>query len=188
MRGLISSGAYHALSPLDTLIVSQLGRFVKGFLEIIFKKVACRKVGSYTASANSSTPSVGFPTPEVFPPLDTNSIPHPSPNCNRQNVQNRDFYFPKLCATFRLTNCWRCDSNAHHPFADSTEDTSHRWENPTRTGGVAHRGTLRNRRTPSAFCTLIVSHFKGFVKRFFTFCESLTRSASTTLSMCALSS
>ena len=43
--------------------------------------------------------------------------------------------------------------NAHHPFADSTEDTSHRWENPTRTGGVAHRGTLRNRRTPSAFCT-----------------------------------
>ena len=63
--------------------------------------------------------------------------------------------------------CWRCDLNAHHPFADSTEDTSHRWENPTRTGGVAHRGTLRNRRTPSAFCTLIVSHSKGFVKRFF---------------------
>ena len=53
--------------------------------------------------------------------------------------------------------CWRCDSNAHHPFADSTEDTSHRWENPTRTGGVAHRGTLRYRSTPSAFCTLIVS-------------------------------
>ena len=63
--------------------------------------------------------------------------------------------------------CWRCDSNAHHPFTDSTEDTSHRWENPTRTGGVAHRGTLRNRSTPSVFCTLIVSHFKGFVKRFF---------------------
>ena len=59
-----------------TLIVSQLGRFVKGFLEIIFKKVACRKVGSYTASANSSTPSVGFPTPEVFPPLDTNILSH----------------------------------------------------------------------------------------------------------------
>ena len=36
--------------------------------------------------------------------------------------------------------CWRCDLNAHHPFADSTEDTSRRWENPTRTGGVAHRG------------------------------------------------
>ena len=25
-----------------------------------------------------------------------------------QIAQNRDFYFPKLCATFRLTNCWRC--------------------------------------------------------------------------------
>ena len=59
--------------------------------------------------------------------------------------------------------------NAHHPFADSTEDTSHRWENPTRTGGVAHRGTLRNRRTPSAFCTLIVSQLGWFVKGFFAF-------------------
>ena len=96
-------------TPLDvSYIVPHIGRFVKGFLEIIFKKVACRKVGSYTASANSSTPSVGFPPPAVFPPLDTNSIPHPSPDCDRQNVQNRDFYFPKLCATFRLTNCWRC--------------------------------------------------------------------------------
>ena len=57
----------------------------------------------------------------------------------------------RFVKTFLKKVCWRCDSNAHHPFADSTEDTSHRWENPTRTGGVAHRGTLRNRRTPSAF-------------------------------------
>ena len=46
---------------------------------------------------------LGFPSP-----LDTNSIPHLSLDYNRQNVQNWDFYFPKLCATFRLTNCWRC--------------------------------------------------------------------------------
>ena len=97
--------------------------------------------------------------------------------------------------------------------ADSTDDTSHRWENSTRTSGVAFWQTPRNRRTPSVFytksyifprrylartsskengwespspsrleviaptfrtffhshlfCTLIVSHFKGFVKRFF---------------------
>ena len=73
----------------------------------------------------------------------------------------------RFVKTFLIFFCWRCDSNAHHPFADSTEDTSHRWENPTRTGGVAYRGTLRNRSTPSVFCTLIVSHFKGFVKRKF---------------------
>ena len=40
-------------------------------------------------------------------PLDTNSIPHPPPDCNRQNAQNRDFYFLDICATFLLTNCWR---------------------------------------------------------------------------------
>ena len=96
-----------SLTALDfSYIVPHIGRFVKGFLKISFKKVACRKVGSYTASANSSTPSVGFPTPEVFPPLDTNSIPHPSPDCNRQNTQNRDFYFLDICVTFLLTNCW----------------------------------------------------------------------------------
>ena len=26
---------------------------------------------------------------------------------NRQNTQNRDFYFLNICATFLLTNCWR---------------------------------------------------------------------------------
>ena len=41
-------------------------------------------------------------------PLDTNSIPHPTPDCNRQDAQNWDFYFFDICATFLLTNCWRC--------------------------------------------------------------------------------
>ena len=72
-----------------------------------------------------------------------------------------------ICQALFYFFCWRCGSNAHHPLADSTEDTSHRWENPTRTGGVAQRGTLRNRRTPSVFCTLIVSQLGRFVKRFF---------------------
>ena len=41
-------------------------------------------------------------------PLTLQIIAHLPTECNRQNTQNRDFYFPKLCATFRLTNCWRC--------------------------------------------------------------------------------
>ena len=107
--GLPCNWGISSVIPLDfSCIVPHIGRFVKGFLKISFKKVACRKVGSYTASANSSTPSVGFPTPEVFPPLDTNNIPHLPTECNRQNAQNRDFYFLDICATFLLTNCWRC--------------------------------------------------------------------------------
>ena len=41
-------------------------------------------------------------------PLTLQIIAHLPTECNRQNTQNRDFYFPKLCATFLLTNCWRC--------------------------------------------------------------------------------
>ena len=50
-----------------------------------------------------------------------------------------------------MVKCWQCGSNAHHPVADSTKDTSHRWENPARTGGVAYLGNLRDQCTPSAF-------------------------------------
>jgi hypothetical protein len=52
------------------------------------------------------------------------------------------------------------------PVADSTDDTSRRWENPTRTGGVAFWRTPRNRSTPSVFCTCIIAHPKPFVNRF----------------------
>lgn len=55
------------------------------------------------------TSPAGFADPFGLPlPLTLQIIPHLPTDCNRQNTQNRDFYFPKLCATFRLTNCWRC--------------------------------------------------------------------------------
>ena len=83
-------------TPLDfSYNVSQLGGFVKGFFTFFFRR---RVLNAHRVTRNFFIPS----------PLDTNSIPHLSTECNRQNTQNRDFYFPKLCATFRLTNCWRC--------------------------------------------------------------------------------
>lgn len=45
-----------------------------------------------------------------------------------------------FCQEVFLVFCWRCDSNAHHPIADSTDDTSHRWENSTRTSRMAFWG------------------------------------------------
>ena len=65
---------------------------------------------------------------------------------------------------FKKNFCWRCGSNAHHPIADSTKDTNHRWENLIRTGGVAYLGILRYQSTPSVFYTLIITYLKGFVK------------------------
>ena len=44
----------------------------------------------------------------ALPLLTLQIIAHPTPDCNRQNAQNRDFYFLDICATFLLTNCWRC--------------------------------------------------------------------------------
>jgi hypothetical protein len=42
-------------------------------------------------------------------PLDCSYIvSHLFPNCNRQNAQIREKYFLDICATFLLTNCWRC--------------------------------------------------------------------------------
>ena len=136
-----------------TLIVSQLGRFVKRFLKFLSKDffysvrpsplVSCgllltsltlyhtsgglsrgllKKIATFFQRAVSYTVwawlrhtdfSVLYPNgagsacPVPYP-LDTNSIPHLSLDCNRQIAQNRDFYFLDICATFLLTNCWRC--------------------------------------------------------------------------------
>ena len=122
-----------------TLIVSQLGRFVKRFLKFLSKDffysvrpsplVSCGLLlTSLTLYHNLGDLSRGFLhffsrtgfEPAIFPhsgrefpislplPLTLQIIAHLPIECNRQNTQNRDFYFPKLCATFRLTNCWRC--------------------------------------------------------------------------------
>ena len=135
-----------------TLIVSQLGEFVKRFLKFLSKDffysvrpsplASCgllltsltlyhilsglsrgllKKIATFFQRAVSYTVwawlrhtdfSVLYPngagsTRPVPYPLDTNSIPHLFPDCNRQNAQNRDFYFLDICATFLLTNCWR---------------------------------------------------------------------------------
>ena len=92
-RGLALSGV--ALS-FCTLIVSQLGRFVKRkffFLRTFFTR--CTSSPILVSLVGTSL-------------LTLQIIPHPPLDCNRQNAQNRDFYFLDICATFRLTNCWRC--------------------------------------------------------------------------------
>jgi len=79
----VSAFTLASLPSLCVLIIAHLGLFVKRFFEISFKKVACRKVGLHTASANSSTPARVSQLPEVFPPLDNIIIPQAVPKVNR---------------------------------------------------------------------------------------------------------
>ena len=64
--------------PLDTLIVSQLGRFVKGFLHFF----------SASRLHHHACASGGFSVDYL--PLTLQIIPHLPPDCNRQNTQNRE--------------------------------------------------------------------------------------------------
>lgn len=132
-----------------TLIVSQLGRFVKRFLKFLSKDffysvrpsplASCGLLlTSLTLYHTSGGLSRGFlsffkklfEVPDcgwrlTLSPRTTMGLPHiswvrsylpltlliiadNSQKSTWQIAQNRDFYFPKLCATFRLTNCWRC--------------------------------------------------------------------------------
>ena len=76
-----------------------LGDLSRGFLHFF----------SRTGFEPAIFPHSGREFPISLPlPLTLQIIAHLPIECNRQNTQNRDFYFPKLCATFRLTNCWRC--------------------------------------------------------------------------------
>ena len=124
-----------------TLIVSQLGRFVKRFLKFLSKDFFYSVRPSPLASCGllltsltlyhnlgdlsrtffkflnfltlQSVSRMGACSASLrgsghYLPLTLQIIAHLTTECNRQNTQNRDFYFPKLCATFCLTKCWRC--------------------------------------------------------------------------------
>ena len=139
-----------------TFIIPHLDRFVKGYFEFFLlcsrhnpSFLQLNGSGSHLYSAHLHTMRSVHRVEDLLALVGTHLSwsPHPPLLCLNY-ITNL-----AICQDLFEKICWRCDSNAHHPFADSTDDTSHRWENPTRTGGVAHRGTLRNRRTPSAFCT-----------------------------------
>ena len=89
------------------LLYHNLGGLSRGFLKFLLRKLRAGRLGHTQPLPTVRHLAWVSQLPEVFPPLDTNSIPHPSPDCNRQNVQNRDFYFLDICATFLLTKCWR---------------------------------------------------------------------------------
>ncbi len=76
------------------LLYHNLGGLSRGFLHFFSRMVRA-----------TFTPRGRYPV--ATPPLDTNIISHLPPDFNRQNTQNRDFYFLDICATFLLTKLAR---------------------------------------------------------------------------------
>ena len=99
---LTSLTLYHILSGLSRGLLKKIATF--------FQRAVSYTVWAWLRHTDFSVlyPNGAGSTRPVPYPLDTNSIPHLFPDCNRQNAQNRDFYFLNICATFLLTNCWRC--------------------------------------------------------------------------------
>ena len=99
---LTSLTLYHILSGLSRGLLKKIATF--------FQRAVSYTVWAWLRHTDFSVlyPNGAGSTRPVPYPLDTNSIPHLFPDCNRQNAQNRDFYFLDICAAFLLTNCWRC--------------------------------------------------------------------------------
>jgi hypothetical protein len=100
------SQAWYSLSPLDTLIVSQLGQFVKGFLEIFSRKFVSWKVGS-TQLLRTVRPSKGSQLLGGSLPLTPIVYHAPPQKSTWQSAQIRASKLFNFCTTFLLTNCWR---------------------------------------------------------------------------------
>ena len=99
---LTSLTLYHILSGLSRGLLKKIATF--------FQRAVSYTVWAWLRHTDFSVlyPNGAGSTRPVPYPLDTNSIPHLPLDCNRQNTQNWDFYFLDICATFLLTNCWRC--------------------------------------------------------------------------------
>ena len=78
------------------LIVAHLELFVKGFFNFFCQG---RLLGGVALG--------DFHSVVALSPLDNDSIPQTTPECNRQNAQNRDKIFFNICATFLLTKLAR---------------------------------------------------------------------------------
>ena len=95
--------------PLTPLLYHNLGGLSRGFLSFFKKLFEVPDCGwRLTLSPRTTRGLPHISWVGAYLPLTLQIIAHLPTECNRQNTQNRDFYFPKLCATFRLTNCWRC--------------------------------------------------------------------------------
>ena len=89
-------------------IVSQLGRFVKGFLEIFSRKLRAGRLGHTQPLPTVRHLAWVSQLPRCSLPL-TPIVYHTYPHIARwNNAQNRDSKLFLFCATFCLTNCWRC--------------------------------------------------------------------------------
>lgn len=96
-------------SPFVPLLYHNLGDLSRGFLSF-FKKLFEVPDGGWRLTLSPRT-TMGLPHiswVRSYLPLTLLIIADNSQKSTWQIAQNRDFYFLKLCATFRLTNCWRC--------------------------------------------------------------------------------
>jgi hypothetical protein len=87
---------YHILSGLS-----------RGFLKFLLRKLRAGRLGHTQPLPTVRHLAWVSQLPRCSLPLTLQIIAHLPTDCNRQNTQNRDFYFLNICATFRLTNCWR---------------------------------------------------------------------------------
>ena len=90
-----------------TLIVSQLGRFVKGFLEIFSRKFVSRMVGS-TQLPRTVRPPEGSQLLGGSLPLTSLVYHRPSQKSTGNVVQIRDFSWQLFCSFCLLTNWLGC--------------------------------------------------------------------------------
>ena len=94
---------------LTPLLYHNLGGLSRGFLSFFKKLFEVPDCGwRLTLSPRTTRGLPHISWVGAYLPLTLQIIAHLPTECNRQNAQNRDFYFPKLCATFCLTNCWWC--------------------------------------------------------------------------------
>ena len=84
---------------LTSLLYHNLGDLSRGFLH--FLRTFFSRAPTPVLHSQWQAFVYGYPLP-----LTLQIIAHLSIEYNRQNVQNRDFYFLDICAIFRLTNCW----------------------------------------------------------------------------------
>ena len=98
---LTSLTLYHTSGDLSRGLLKKIATF--------FQRAVSYTVWAWLRHTDFSVlyPNGAGSTRPVPHPLDTNSIPHLFPDCNRQNAQNRDFYFLDICAAFLLTKLAR---------------------------------------------------------------------------------
>ena len=102
-------GEFSLILLTSLTLYHNLGDLSRGFLSFFKKLFEVPNCGwRLTLSPRTTMGLPHISWVRSYLPLTLQIIAHLPTECNRQNAQNRDFYFLDICATFLLTKCWRC--------------------------------------------------------------------------------